>query len=303
MTFPLEIALPVRQALGNDDPVVALESTVIAHGLPAPRNRKVALACEEAVRDRGATPATIAILDGRVIIGCTEEQIDELAAAKDVAKVSRRDLAAVVAGERNGATTVAGTMVCAAEAGIPVMATGGIGGVHRGGETSLDISADLEELARTPVAVVCSGAKSILDIARTLEFLETKGVPVAGFATDAFPAFFSRDSGLTVPLRVDSPRDAARLTATHMALPRGGGLVIANPVPAEKAIDPHLVDTWLRTGLQEAADRGISGRDVTPFLLSSLVKLSGGKTLEANASLLVENARLAAAIAVEMKGL
>ncbi len=302
MPLPLAINGAVRDALERGGPVVALESTVIAHGLPEPANVETALACEEAVRAAGATPATIAILGGEVIVGCTEAQIRRISESKSIAKVSRRDIASVLARDADGATTVAGTILCAHAAGIRVMATGGIGGVHRGGEESMDVSADLDELGRTPVAVVCAGAKSILDLPRTLEVLETKGVPVAGFLTDRFPAFFSRDSGLPVNTRVDTPEAAARMIAIHDELPNTGGLVIANPVPEDAALDEASVASWTSEALAEASSRGVSGRDVTPFLLARIAALSGGATIGANVALLKSNAKLAARIACAMVG-
>jgi pseudouridine-5'-phosphate glycosidase len=298
--LPLTIAPNVQQAIASQAPVVALESTVIAHGLPAPRNCEVALACEAAVRARGATPATIAVLDGRIVIGCDADQIDFIARGTDIAKVSRPDLAAVIARRGNGATTVAGTLLCAAAAGIRVMATGGIGGVHRGGETSMDVSADLQELARAPLAVVCAGAKSILDLGRTLEVLETNGVPVAGFRTGHFPAFYTQKSGHPVAIRVDTATEAADLIAAHQSIPNAGGIVIANPVPAAAAIPSQDVDKWILTALTEAQESGVSGKELTPFLLSALARLSNGATLEANIALLENNAGVAAEIAVAL---
>lgn len=300
MSLPLFIAPDVAQALAAGAPVVALESTVIAHGLPAPRNLDLARSCEAAVRARGATPATVAVIDGQIVVGCTDNQIQRLAAGGDIAKVSRRDIAAVIARGDTGATTVAGTMMCAAAAGIAIMATGGIGGVHRGGETSLDVSADLYELARAPVAVVCSGAKSILDLPRTLEVLETNGVPVAGYGTSTFPAFFASSSGLALDIRVDGARAAADLVRAHRTLPGAGGLVIANPVPAAAAIPAATVDRWIDAALAAAHRDGVAGKAVTPYLLKALVDLSAGATLKANVALLVDNAAVAAEIAVAL---
>ena len=298
--LPITIAPDVEQAIAAGSPVVALESTVISHGLPTPRNREVAVACEEAVRANGATPATIAVLDGRIVVGCNADEIEFLTRATDVAKVSRRDLAAVIARQGNGATTVAGTLLCAALAGIKVMATGGIGGVHRRGESSMDVSADLQELARAPLAVVCSGAKSILDIGRTLEVLETNGVPVAGFGTTEFPAFYSQKSGHPVEICVDTAAEAASLIAAHQSIPGGGGVLIANPVPEQAAIPSEDVDKWIAAALNDAKESGVSGKDVTPFLLSALTELSKGITLEANVALLESNAAVAAEIAVAL---
>jgi len=297
--LPLSVAPAVQANLDAGGPVVALESTVIAHGLPAPANVETALACEAEVRDRGAVPATIAIIDGRIVVGCSEEEIRRLVVGT-VAKVSRRDVAAVIARAGDGATTVAGTVLCAAAAGIRVMATGGIGGVHRGGADSLDVSSDLEELGRSPVAVVCAGAKSILDLPRTLEVLETKGVPVVGYGTDRFPAFFCRDSGLALEARTDTPGEAATLIATHLALPGAGGLVIANPLPDREALEAAEVDGWIAQALEEASAQDIVGKDVTPFLLRRVAELSDGKTLAANLKLLKRNAALAADIACSL---
>ena len=298
--LPLEISPVVQRALETGAPVVALESTVIAHGLPAPRNLEVALACEAVVRAGGATPATIAVLNGHIVVGCDTGQIEYLAQASGVEKVSRRDLAAVIVGARDGATTVAATLLCANAAGIKVMATGGIGGVHRGGETTLDISADLQELAQTPVAVVCSGAKSILDLSRTFEVLETNGVPVAGYGTSTFPAFYSRTSDLPLDIQLGSANEAAALIRTHGAIPGAGGMVIANPAPSENAIPAGEVETWIKTALNEAEAAGIHGKELTPYLLSALTRLSAGATLETNVALLEDNARVAAEIAVAL---
>ncbi len=298
--LPLTITPEIQNALDAQGPIVALESTVIAHGLPKPRNVEVALACETAVRESGAIPATIAVLDGRIVIGCDEDQIEFLGRSKNVEKISRRDLAAVIARGGNGATTVAGTLLCASAAGIRVVATGGIGGVHRGGETSMDVSADLIELAKTPLAVVCSGAKSILDLSRTLEVLETHGVPVAGFGTDIFPSFFSRLSPHPLEIRLDNATDAAALIRAHREIPGTGGMVIANPVPVAAALPPQEVDGWIETALKEAQAAGIVGKEVTPFLLGALTRLSGGATLEANVALLEDNARVAGNVAVAL---
>lgn len=298
--LPLAVSATVQRALTDQMPVVALESTVIAHGLPSPRNVEVALACEAAVHARGATPATIAVLDGRIVVGCDRDQIEHLGRSDNIAKVSRRDIGAVIANGGDGATTVAGTLLCAHAAGIRIMATGGIGGVHRGGETSLDISADLQELARTPVAVVCAGAKSILDLPRTLEVLETNGVPVAGYETSVFPAFYSRTSGLSLDIHLNTAAEAASLVQAHSALPGAGGIVIANPPPENAALPLDKVETWIERALAEARKSEIHGKDVTPHLLSALARLSDGATLETNVALLVHNAGLAADIAVAL---
>jgi pseudouridine-5'-phosphate glycosidase len=287
----------VAAALQAGQPVVALESTVIAHGLPRPQNLETARAMEAAVREEGALPATIAIRDGRLVAGLSSDQLAAFAAADGIAKVSRADLAAVLAAHVTGATTVAATMLIAARAGIRVFATGGIGGIHRGAELSFDISADLPEIARTPVAVVCAGAKAILDLPRTLEVLETLGVPVAGYRTNRFPAFYVEDSGLPLQSRVDSPAEAARLMQLHWQLGLTSGIVFCNPPPSASALRKQEVDAWIAQALQAAAAAGIRGKAVTPYLLDCLAKASGGKTLETNIALLVNNARVAAQIA------
>ena len=293
------IAPEIAAAVAEAAPVVALETTLIAHGLPYPRNVETWEAMESMVRDEGAVPATIGILDGRIRVGLARDEIELLArGGEQILKISRRDLGFAISAGRDGGTTVTATMIAAAMAGIPVMATGGIGGVHRGAETTMDISADLEELATTRVAVVCAGAKAILDLPRTLEYLETRGVPVAGYGTDAFPGFFIRDSGLDAPLRVDTPEEAARLMAAHWGLPGAGGLVIANPAPAESALDRYIAEDAIAEALVEAARENISGKPLTPFLLDRLAELTGGDSLEANIALLRNNARLAARIAI-----
>jgi len=293
----------VAAALQRRAPVVALESTVIAHGLPRPHNLETARKMEAAVRASGATPATIGILDGKMVVGLTDNQLAFLAEAQDVAKVSRSDVSAVLASGRPGATTVAGTMFIAARAGLHVLATGGIGGVHRGSENTSDISADLTELSRTPVAVVCSGAKAILDLPRTVEVLETLGIPVVGYATNEFPAFYSRESGLPLQHRVDSPEDAARLIRIQWdlgCLGKGSssGIVIVNPPPAESALARAEIESLIVGALQAAERAGIRGKSVTPFLLEEVGRTSRGNTLETNIALLTANARLAAKIAV-----
>jgi len=296
----LQIATEVMLALDAGVPVVAFESTIISHGFPYPANVECALECERVCREAGAVPATIAVLDGRPCVGLTREQIEHLATAKGVAKVSRRDLGVVVAQRADGATTVAGTMVLAAMAGIRVFATGGIGGVHRGAQRSFDVSADLLELARTPVAVVCAGAKSVLDLALTLEVLETHGVPVIGYRTDEFPAFYSRTSGLGVDVRCETPGEIASILRARESLGLGGGAVIANPIPVEHEIDRATLDGWTDCALREADEAGVRGKNVTPFLLARLHALSGGATEEANKQLVWSNAALAARIAAAL---
>jgi pseudouridylate synthase len=292
----------IAAALVACAPVVALESTVIAHGLPRPRNLDTALNMEAAVREAGALPATVGILDGKIIVGLTSEQIARIADSTDVAKASSSDLSGVLASQRLGATTVAGTVYVAARAGIRIVATGGIGGAHRGSENTFDISADLTELARTSVAVVCAGAKAILDLPRTVEVLETLGIPVVGYGTNEFPAFYSRESGLPLQHRVDTPDEAARLMCIHWDLGWLGqgstaGIVIVNPPPTEKALPRAEVESLVTAALESAEAQGIRGKSVTPFLLQELGRNSGGKTLETNIALLDSNARLAAGIA------
>ncbi|MDR3515587.1 MAG: pseudouridine-5'-phosphate glycosidase [Azospirillaceae bacterium] len=300
----LRIAPDVAEALAAHRPVVALESTIIAHGMPYPQNLETARAAEATVRRAGAVPATIAILDGRIRIGLSGDDLERLAAGRgQIAKLSRRDLPVALASGTDGATTVAATMICAALAGITVFATGGIGGVHRGGEASLDISADLDELARTEVAVVCSGAKAILDLPRTLEYLETRGVTVVGFATDRFPAFYTADSGLRLETRCDSAEKVARIIRIRQTLGIGGGVVIANPIPAAAALDPVAVTAAIDQALHDAATQGVTGKAVTPFLLSRLEHYTGGRSLEANIALVLDNARVGAAIAVALAAL
>jgi len=292
------VILPeMREALAVGMPVVALESTIITHGMPAPRNLETARAVEAEIRAAGAQPATIAILDGRIRIGLEAAELERLAGEKEVAKVSRADLPAVLAAGGVGSTTVAATMICAELAGIRVFATGGIGGVHRGAGESFDVSADLQELARTPVAVVCAGAKAILDLAKTLEVLETFGVPVIGYGCDELPAFYSRSSGLPVPLRRDTAAEIAAVMATKWRLGLGGGMVVANPIPREAEIPAAEIAGHIETALAEAARQGVQGKAVTPFLLARLEQLTGGASLEANVALVRNNARLAAEIA------
>lgn len=295
----LSIDPEVGLALEAGAPVVALESTLICHGLPRPRNLELGRAVESVVREAGAVPATIAIVDGIIRVGLDPATLERLANADDVVKCSPRDLALVMAGRALGATTVAGTIRIAAAAGIRVMATGGIGGVHRGGESSLDVSADLHELARTGVAVVCSGAKIILDLPRTLEVLETLTVPVLGYRCDRFPAFYARDSDLPVP-RLDGIAAAAAVVRAQAALGWPTGLVLANPPPAELALPRAELEAWIATATAEAAGRGIVGKDTTPFLLAALARLSGGRTVALNEALVLDNARIAAALAVAL---
>lgn len=289
----------VSAALRAGAPVVALESTIIAHGMPWPRNIETALALEAQVRAEGAVPATIAILDGALKVGLERQDIERLGRDPTaVAKVSRRDIAQVVARRDIGATTVAATMIVAARAGIRVFATGGIGGVHRGAATTFDISADLTELARTPVAVVCAGAKAILDLRLTLEYLETHGVPVIGYGTDRFPAFWSRDSGLPVDARYDDPAEIALVMKAQWDLGLEGGLVIGNPIATRYELPRERIETAVQDALAQAAAEGVTGKAITPFLLGRMNELTAGQSLDSNVELVRGNARLAARIAV-----
>jgi pseudouridine-5'-phosphate glycosidase len=297
----LDIAPEVAAALREGQPIVALESTIISHGMPYPRNLETALLMEATVRDQGAIPATIAILGGRLKVGITEDEISHLAEkGQQVTKTSRRDLPFVVTRKEDGATTVAATMIIAAMAGIRVFATGGIGGVHRGVEETLDISADLQELARTNVAVVCAGVKSVLDIGRTLEYLETEGVPVVGYHTESLPGFYTRESGFSVDYRVDTAEDVAIAMKTKWDLQLNGGMVIANPIPEEHALDPTEIAGVIDEAITEMNQKGIIGKDTTPFLLAKIAERTGGKSLEANIQLVLNNAKLAAKIAVAL---
>lgn len=298
----LTVSEEVREALQSGRPVVALESTLIAHGLPWPTNLETANAAELAVREQGAVPATIAVWKGTPTIGLDSGQIADLARESNVLKASRRDLATAVSQARTAATTVSATMFLAHQAGIHVFATGGIGGAHRGCERTLDISADLVELSRTPVLVVCAGAKSILDLPRTLEIMETLGVPVAGYRTDRFPALYVRDSGLPVSVRVETPAEAARLFAAHQQM-GSGGAVLAQPIAEDVALTSDEIETAIAKAEREAQDHGIRGGAVTPFLLSRIADLTGGRSLRANQALIIANARLGAQVAGELKSL
>lgn len=300
MPAPLSFAPAVAEARALGQPIVALESTIITHGMPYPDNLKTARAVEDAVRAAGAVPATIALMGGRIHVGLVPEQLDELARATAVRKISRADIAACLAQGWTGGTTVAATMICANLAGIGVFATGGIGGVHRGAEATFDISADLEELAQTPVTVVSAGAKAILDLPKTLEVLESRGVPVIGYGTDTFPAFWSRRSGLPVPLRMDRPAQIAAAHKMRAALGLAGGQLVANPVPEDAQIPRSEIEPIIAKAQAEAEARGIAGKAVTPFLLSRILELTGGRSLETNIALVLNNARLAAAIAREL---
>ena len=290
----------VKEALEKGKPVVALESTLISHGFPYPENLEVAGEMEEIIRGYGVVPATIAIIKGKIKIGLTRDELEFMATSKDILKASRRDLAVIVAKGLNGATTVAATMIIAERAGIKVFATGGIGGVHRGAEKTFDISADLQELARTSVAVVCSGAKSILDLPLTKEYLETMGVPVIGFGSEELPAFYCRESGLKVDYVVDDEVEAAKLIRTMEDLGLGGGMIITNPVPEEYALSMEYMNEMIEEAVRAAEKKGIKGKRLTPYLLNKIKELTGGKSLKANIELVKNNARVAAKIAHEL---
>ncbi|MGE0746629.1 MAG: pseudouridine-5'-phosphate glycosidase [Rhodospirillales bacterium] len=293
----LSFSHEVAAARAEGRPIVAVESTVFAHGLPRPRNMEVAAELMGAIRAEGAVPAIVALAGGRIVIGLSSDSLEVMCDRPDVAKVSRRDLPVVLATGGYGATTVSGTMICAARAGIRVFATGGIGGVHRGVEETMDVSADLEELAQTDVAVVCAGAKAILDLPRTLEYLETKGVPVIGYGTDRFPAFYVRATELPVDHRADTPEAVAAIMRAKWALRLGGGLIVANPIPERWAMDPEPLERATRAALREAEAQRVSGKAITPFLLARIAETTGGDSTDANAALLLSNARLAARIA------
>jgi pseudouridylate synthase len=294
----------VRVAKEQGKPIVALESTIISHGMPYPQNVKTAREVEQIIRDNGAVPATIAIVDGKIKIGLSDEELEMFGKSSDVAKVSRRDLAYLIATKKLGATTVAATMICAELAEINIFVTGGIGGAHRGAETTMDISADLDELSQTNVAVICAGAKSILDLGLTMEYLETKGVPVIGYKTDVLPAFFTRTSEFPLNLRADDVDSIASTLKVKWDLGLKGGAVIANPIPEEHAMDEQFINGIIESALKEAEERKIAGKDVTPFMLGKVKELTEGKSLDANIALVKNNAVVGAKIAVsfnEMK--
>jgi pseudouridine-5'-phosphate glycosidase len=299
----LQFSPEVQSARAAGKPVVALESTIISHGMPYPQNVRTAREVEQVIRDAGAAPATIAIIDGRICIGLSEEQLELLGQSKDAIKVSRRDLAYVLSQKKLGATTVAATMICAKLAGIEVFVTGGIGGVHRGAETSFDISADLQELAQTSVAVVCAGVKSILDIGLTLEYLETHGVPVVSVGQGAFPAFFTRDSGFKADFQLDTAEDQARFIRTKWQLGLEGGVVVGNPVPEVSAMKNEEIDAIIAQALREAGAQGVKGKLVTPFLLARIKELTGGRSLVTNIALVKHNALVGAKLAVALNSL
>ena len=299
----LEIHPEVQKALEEGKPVVALESTIISHGMPYPKNIEMAQNVSRIVRENGAIPATIAIIDGVLKVGLTEEEIEFLGTSKDVVKASRRDLPFVISKKLNGATTVATTMILADLAGVRVFATGGIGGVHRGAQETFDISADLQELANTNVAVICAGAKSILDIGLTLEYLETNGVPVIGFGTDEFPAFYTRKSGFGVDYRVDSSLEVAEALKAKWDLNLKGGMVIGNPIPEQFEMDYDTITNAIETALREADENNITGKKVTPFLLDKVKTITAGQSLASNIELVYNNAKVAAQIATDLANL
>jgi pseudouridine-5'-phosphate glycosidase len=296
----LQFSPEVQSARAAGKPVVALESTIISHGMPYPQNVQTAREVEQLIRDAGAVPATIAIIDGRICIGLADDQLELLGQSKDAIKVSRRDLAFVLSQRKLGATTVAATMICAKLAGIEVFVTGGIGGVHRGAETSFDISADLQELAQTGVAVVCAGVKSILDIGLTLEYLETHGVPVVSVGQAAFPAFFTRDSGFKADFQLDTAEEQARFIRTKWQLGLDGGVVVSNPVPEAAAMRNEEIDAIIAQALREAGEQGVKGKAVTPFLLARIKELTGGRSLATNIALVKHNAVVGAQLAVAL---
>ncbi len=298
----LDVNPEVREALAEGRPVVALESTIISHGMPYPQNVETAMNVEKIIRENGAVPATIAILKGKLTVGCTPEQIEYLGKkGLAVTKASRRDLPVLLSRGEDGATTVTTTMIGAAMAGIRVFATGGIGGVHRGAEKTMDISADLEELGRTDVTVVCAGAKSILDIGLTLEYLETKGVPVIGYGTDEMPAFYTRRSGFKTDYRMDTPEEIAKAVSLKKKLGIAGGTLVVNPVPEEYSMDKERIDAVIEAAVQKAERLGVKGKNITPFLLAEIKDVTGGDSLETNIALVYNNVRLASAIACALE--
>lgn len=296
----LEFSEEVQSALNENKPIVALESTIISHGMPYPQNYETAKQVENTVRENGAIPATIAILNGTIKIGLGEEDLQILSNSNDILKASRRDIPVIVSEKLNAATTVSATMICAALAGLKIFATGGIGGVHRNGNESFDISADLTELAQTNIAVVSAGVKSILDIGLTLEYLETLGVPVIGYRTDEFPAFYTRESGFKVNYQLDTPEQIGSMIKTKWELGLNGGVIVANPIPEEYSMDKNKIDNAIEEALKSADKKGIKGKDVTPFLLGEIKNITGGSSLESNIKLVLNNAKLAAKISASL---
>ncbi|MEC9485142.1 MAG: pseudouridine-5'-phosphate glycosidase [Candidatus Izemoplasma sp.] len=294
----LDILPEVKKAIDNNQPVVALESTIISHGMPYPDNVKMAKKVESIIREEGAIPATIAIMNGKIKIGLTEDDLETLAKAEHVTKVSRRDFATVITKKGLGATTVASTMMCAEKAGIKFFVTGGIGGVHRGYEETMDVSADLEELSKTNVTVICAGAKAILDLPRTMEYLETKGVPVVGYQTDILPAFYTRESDINLRLKADTVSEIANMVHTKEQLNLSGGVLVANPIQQSDSLDHTYMNRVIEEALTASKEQHIEGKDVTPFLLDYIVKATDGKSLQANLALVYNNARVGAKLAI-----
>lgn len=293
----LDIKPEVAQALKENRPVVALESTIISHGMPYPQNVEMAKTTESIIRQEGAVPATIAIIDGKIKVGLTDEDLERLAKEKDVAKVSRRDFPGILASGKMGATTVASTMIAAAMAGIRFFVTGGIGGVHRGFEETMDVSADLEELSMTPVTVICAGAKAILDLPRTMEYLETKGVPVYGFGTSVLPAFYTRESEISLRHRADTPEELAQVVHVKEELDLKGGILVVNPIPEESSMDSAYINGIIEKSIANSIRDHVSGKDVTPYLLKDIVEQTKGESLKANIALVYNNAKVGARIA------
>ncbi|HHV74510.1 pseudouridine-5-phosphate glycosidase [Thermoanaerobacterium sp. PSU-2] len=299
----LEISEEVKSAIDKGLPVVALESTIISHGMPYPENIKTANMLEDIIRDNGAVPATIAIINGKIKIGINKEELEFLATSKDILKASRRDIPSIIAKGLSAATTVSATMICANLAGIKIFVTGGIGGVHRGAEHTFDISADLQELAKTNVAVICAGAKAILDLPLTLEYLETHGVPVLGFKTDELPAFYTKNSGLKVDYMINDEIEAAKIIKAKWDLGLKGGLIIANPIPEEYSMNREYIEKAIYKALEEADANNIKGKELTPFLLEKIKDITSGDSLKANIELVKNNAIVGAKIAVELNKL
>lgn len=296
----LRINPEILKAIENNEPVVALESTIISHGMPYPQNKETALQCQKIIKDLGAHPATIAIINGEMVVGLTDEEIDYLAkTGLDVIKTSRRDIPYIVSQKKTGATTVSATMYIASKAGVKVFATGGIGGVHRGVEDTMDISADLDELGMTDVCVVCAGAKAILDLPRTLEYLETKGVPVIGYQTNSLPAFYTRTSPYKVNYRLDTPKEIADMLKAKWEIGLKGGVLVTNPIKEEDSLDEKVMNDAIDKAIKSMNELGIKGKDTTPYLLKTIVELTGGKSLESNIKLVFNNCALAAEIAKE----
>ncbi len=296
----IDISEEVKTAKAEGEGIVALESTIVAHGMPWPKNFETAQEVEQVIRDQGAVPATIALIDGKMKVGLSQEELKRIAQSDSVLKISRRDLPFAIANKSLGATTVAATMIIAQQAGIKVFVTGGIGGVHRGYNEVLDVSADLKELEKTNVAVICAGVKSILDIGNTLEYLETSGVPVVAYRSDEFPAFYTRESGFRVEHRMENAEEIARMLEAKWELGLNGGVVIGNPVPEEYSMDKEAINATISSALEEATREGVSGKHITPFLLNKIKELTGGRSLEANIALVLNNARLGAELACQM---